>query len=101
VCIASLRALFFNFRFAMPETGSTSTETGQGSWAPGVPCEHCAQASTSSAAKEQLLETDAVVLLSPGVRQSPGKTSDGNTCRGSTFNERRDDPGRYEGEGSQ
>ena len=30
VCLASLRALFFNFRFAMPETGSTSTETGQG-----------------------------------------------------------------------
>jgi hypothetical protein len=54
-----------------------------------------------SLAKEQLLQTDAVVLLSPGVRQSPGKTSDGNTCRGSTFNERRDDPGRYEGEGSQ
>ena len=29
VCVASLRALFFNFRFAMPETGSTGTETGQ------------------------------------------------------------------------
>ena len=55
----------------------------------------------SVAAKKQLLKTDALVLLSPRVRQSPSKTGDREVSRRSALNDRRDDPGRHEGEGSQ
>ena len=47
------------------------------------------------------MKTDALVLLSPRVRQSPSKTGDREVSRRGALNDRRDDPGRHEGEGSQ
>ena len=81
-------ATFFNFRFAMPETGSIVDRDRT-------------QASVSVASREQLLQTDALLLLNPGIRQSPSKTGDGKVRRRGALNDRRDDPGRHKGEGSQ
>jgi hypothetical protein len=47
------------------------------------------------------MKAGAPVLLSPRVRQSPSKTSDREVSRRSALNDRRDDAGRHEGEGSQ
>jgi hypothetical protein len=48
-----------------------------------------------------LLEIAALVLLGPGVRQSPRKTGDGMISGRSVLNDRRYGPRRHESQGSQ
>ena len=47
------------------------------------------------------MKTDDAVLLGPGVRRSSGKPGDGQAGRRNALDDRRQDAGRYEGEGSQ